>query len=102
MTSVLSFAANVISTVYRGADTYLARPGRKQATATKLYLLQATQKQFRSLSVQPGLRGINDLRVRRKVVTFQWFFQTDRAKDLSTPLYEGMSSTKITLCGFSL
>ena len=29
---------------YRGADKFLARPGRKQATATKLYLLQATQK----------------------------------------------------------
>jgi len=28
----------------RGADKSLARPGRKQATATKLYLLQATQK----------------------------------------------------------
>jgi len=30
---------------YRGADKFLlARPGRKQATATKLWLLQATQK----------------------------------------------------------
>ena len=30
--------------IYRGADNFLARPGRKQATATKLELLQATQK----------------------------------------------------------
>ena len=59
---------------YRGADKFLARPGRKQATATKLQLLQATQKQFRRLSVQPGLRVSNDLRVGRKVATFQLFF----------------------------
>ena len=56
----------------RGADKSLARPGRKQATATKL--LQATQKKIRSLSVQPGLRGSNDLRVGRKMATFQLFF----------------------------
>jgi len=31
---------------YRGTDKALARPGRKQATATKLYLLQATQKKI--------------------------------------------------------
>ena len=29
---------------------------------------------FRSLSVQPGLRGKNDLRVRRKMAKFQLFF----------------------------
>ena len=31
-------------TTYLGADKSLAQPGRKQATATKLLLLQATQK----------------------------------------------------------
>jgi len=36
--------------------------------------LQATQKKFRSLSVQPVLRGINDHRVGRKVANFQLFF----------------------------
>jgi len=36
--------------------------------------LQATQKQIRRLSVQPGLRGSNDLRVGRKMATFQRFF----------------------------
>ena len=34
------------------------------------------------MSVQPGLGGSNDLRVGRKMVTFQLFFQSDRAKDL--------------------
>ena len=53
----------------RGADKSLARAVRKQATATKP--LQATQKQFRNLSVQPGLCGNNDLRVGRKMATFQ-------------------------------
>jgi len=48
--------------------------------------LQATQQQFRRLSVQSGLRGSNDLRVGRKMVTFQLFFHSDRAKDLSAPL----------------
>ena len=31
------------------ADKSLARPGRKQATATKLYLLQATQKKIQKV-----------------------------------------------------
>jgi len=48
--------------------------------------LQATQKQFRKLSVQLGLRGSSDLRVRQKIATFQLFFQSGRAKDLSAPL----------------
>ena len=39
------------------------------------------------LSVQPGLRGSNDLRVGRKMATFQLFFQSGRVKDLSAPLY---------------
>ena len=66
----------------------------KQATATKLgtystystrssihFLVRwsnfwkATQKIFRRLSVQPGLRGSNDIRVGRKMANFQLFFQ---------------------------
>ena len=31
-------------------------------------------KKLRKLSVQPGLRGNNDLRVGRKMATFQLFF----------------------------
>ena len=53
-----------MSYTYWGAGKSLARPGRKQATGTKLQLLKATQKKFRSLSVQPGLRSSNDLHVR--------------------------------------
>jgi len=60
--------------LYRGADKSLDRPGRKQATATKLQLLQATQKQFGRLSVQPGLHGSDDLRVGRKWRPFNCFF----------------------------
>ena len=70
---------------YRGAEKCLARPGNKQITETKLQLLQATQEQFRRLSLQPGLRGSNDLRVGRKVATFQLFLESGRAKDLSAP-----------------
>ena len=60
---------------YRGADKSLARPGRKQATATKLSnFLQATQKKkIRRLSIQPGLLGSNDLRVGRKMAIYQLF-----------------------------
>jgi len=78
-----------------GADKSLAQPGRKQATATKLriystysprssihFLARASnfckplkkKKKFRRMSVQPGLRGSNDLRAGRKMVTFQLFF----------------------------
>jgi len=78
--------------IRRGADS-LARPGRKQATATKLGIFSTysprssihlltrysnfckrLNKKFRKLSVQPGLSGSNDLRVGRKMVTFQLFF----------------------------
>jgi len=36
--------------------------------------LQATQKKFRRLSVQQGLRSGNDLCVGRRMATFQLFF----------------------------
>ena len=72
----------------------LARPGRKQATATKLgiystysprssihFLARCSKfckplKKCRSLSVRPDLHGSNDLLVGRKMATFQLFFQT--------------------------
>jgi len=60
---------------YPGAFKSLAWPGKKQATATTLFL-QATQKQFIRLSAQPGLRGSNDLRVGRKMTIFQLFFSS--------------------------
>jgi len=77
------------------ADKSLARPGRTQATATKLGIYstfsprssihflarcsnfcKSLKKNFRKLSVKPGLRGSNDLRVGRKMATFQLFFQS--------------------------
>jgi len=71
---------NTTVCIYRGADKSLARAGRKQATAIKLQLLQATQRKFRRLSVQPGLGGSSDLRAGRKMATFQLFFQSGRAR----------------------
>ena len=77
-----------------GADNSVARPGRKQATATKLGIYSTHSprssihflarccnfckplKKCRSMSVQPGLRGSNDLRVGRKMATFLLFFQS--------------------------
>jgi len=71
--------------VYRGADKSLARPGRKQATATKLNF--SSHSKTIQLVVRPtGLRGSSDLRVGRKVATFQLFFHAGWAKDLSEPL----------------
>ena len=74
--------------MYRDADKSVARPGRKQATATKLLTFAShLKKKIRKLSVQPGIRGSNDLRIGRKMATFQLFFQSGRAKDLSASLY---------------
>jgi len=81
-----------------GADKSLARPGKKQATANKFGIystcsprspihslarcsnfckpLGGKKKKTRKLSVQPGLRGSNDLCVGRKMATFQLVFQS--------------------------
>ena len=78
-----------------GPNKSLAQPGRKQATTIKLgifstYLPRSSihflarccnfckplKKKIRKLSIQPGLRGSNDLRVRRKMANFQLFFQS--------------------------
>ena len=45
------------------------------------------KKKIRRLSVQPGLRGSIDLRVGRKMATFELFFYSGRAMDLSATLY---------------
>ena len=45
------------------------------------------KKEIRRLSIQPALRGGNDLRIGRKMATFQFFFQSGRAKDLSPPCF---------------
>jgi len=71
--------------MYRDAEKSLARPGRKQAAATKLWLLQATQKKIRRLPVQSGVRGGNDLRVGRKMATFKLFFSRVRLRTYQQP-----------------
>jgi hypothetical protein len=76
-------------TKLRGAEKSLARPGRKQATANKLRIYSTyaprslihflarcskfashSTKKINLMSVQPGLRGSNDLRVGRKMANF--------------------------------
>ena len=89
-------ACPVFDTYIRGcADKYLARPGRKQATATKLGIYSTysprssihflarfsnfckpPKKIQRMLSVQPGLRGSKNLCIRRKMMTFHLFYQS--------------------------
>jgi len=81
--------------IWGGGDKSLAWPGMKQATATKLRIYSTysprssrhflaccfnfckpLKTKFRSLSVQPGLHGSNDLRFRWKVANYQLFFQS--------------------------
>jgi len=76
----------IMSIIIRGgAGKSLVRPGRKQATATKLRIYStysprssihflARCSKFTRLSVQPGLRGSSDLRVGRKMATFYLLF----------------------------
>ena len=89
------FTAVASHILWGGADKSLARPVRKQPTATKLGIYSTCsqrssihflarcpnfckplRKNFRRMSVRPGLRGSNDLRVGRKMATFQLFFQS--------------------------
>jgi len=49
--------------------------------------LQATQKKFRRLPVQPGLRSSNDIHVGQKMATFQLFLHSGQAKNLTAPLH---------------
>ena len=84
---------NLCCIIRGSADKSLARPERKQATATKLgvystysprssvqFLARCSnfckplKKKFRKLSIQPRPRDSNDLRVGRKMATFQLFF----------------------------
>ena len=79
-----------LNTYFAFADKSLARPGRKQATATKLGIYSTysprssihffaltfasqSKNKFKRLSIQPGRRGSNDLRVGRKMATFCFF-----------------------------
>ena len=61
--------------MYQGADKSLARPGRKQATATKLLILQDTQKKkIRRLSVQPISAAAMTSASEEKWRPFNYFF----------------------------
>jgi len=81
--------------MWGGADKSLARPGNKQAMATKLRIYSTysprssvhflarcsnfckpLKKKLRRLSVQPGFHGSIDLCVGWKMATFQLFFQS--------------------------
>jgi len=44
--------------------------------ARRSHFYKLLKKKIRRLSVQPGLRGSNDLRAARKMATFQLFFQS--------------------------
>ena len=69
--------------IYWGTDKSLARPGRKQATATKLKLLQATEGCPSNQVSAAAMTSASDEKWR----PFNFFFQSGRAKDLSVPLY---------------
>ena len=90
-----SYELSTCLNVWGGADKFLALPGRKQATVTKLWIYSThlpwspihflarwsdfskpLKKKFRMLSIQPGLRGSSDLHVGWKMMTFQLFFQS--------------------------
>ena len=83
------------NTLRGGTGKSLARPGRKQPTATKLGIYSShsprssinvlaccsnfckpLKKKVRRLTVQTGLRGSTDLRVGRKMANFQLCFQS--------------------------
>ena len=61
--------------LYRGADKSLA-PTRKETSCSNQTLTFAnhSKKKCRNLSVQPDIRGSNDVGVGRKMATFQLFF----------------------------
>ena len=87
---------SAVETVLRGgADKSLAQPGRKQTTATKIWIYSTysprssihflarcfnfckpLKKNSECCPFQSGLRGSNDVRVGRKIATFQLFFQS--------------------------
>ena len=83
----------ILCDIYRLSFTWVQispqpdQEGNKLQRPNSIFRKPLKKKKIRRLSVQPGLRGSNDLRVGRKMATFQLFFQSDRAKDLSAPLY---------------
>ena len=83
--------------MYRGADKSLARPRRKQATAT--ILLQATQKNSEDCPSDQVSAAAMTCASDEKWRPFNSFFQSGRAKDLSAPLYNANAETDVkTAC----
>ena len=71
--------------MYRYADKSLLRPGRKQATATKLYFCKPLKNSLEgcpSNEVSTAVTSASDEKWR----PFNCFFQSGWAKDLSAPL----------------
>ena len=72
---------------YLGVDKSLAPPGRKQATVTQtLTFASHSKKNSESCLSNQVCAAAMNRRVGRKMVTFQLFFQSGRAKDLSALL----------------
>ena len=72
---------------YRSADKFLPGPGRKQATATKLLILQATQKK-KDTENCPSNRVSAATMISasdEKWPPFDCFFHSGRTKDLLAP-----------------
>ena len=67
-------------------SSYPDQEGKMLPRPNSNFCRQLKKKKIGRLSVQPGLRGSNDLHVGRNMATFQ-FFQSGWAKDLSAPLY---------------
>jgi len=68
---------------YWGADKSLAQPGRKQTTATKPLTFEKNSEGCPSNQVSmASMTSALD----EKRATFQMFFQSGQAKDLSPPL----------------
>ena len=76
---------------YRGADKSLARPGRKQATATKLYHLQTTQKNSEVCPSNQVSTAAMTSASDEKWRPFNCYFQSGRTKNLPAPLYKFFS-----------
>ena len=71
---------------YRGADKSLARPGRKQATATKLFCKPLKKNSEYCPSNQVSAAAMTSAS-EEKWRPLNCFCQSGRAKDLSAPLY---------------
>ena len=89
------YCHRMVTNIRAGADKSFARAGRKQATATCCWIYStycprnsvhfsvrcsfaSQSKKIRNLSVQPRVRGSNDLRFGRKMTIFQFFFFQSR------------------------